>query len=371
MSCQAAREHPFEDGCRCAAPCMPDLGEYCCFFSTPRQGVQFFGCRPRRGKYGSIWPLFPACARELGHECRRSSAADLKKSQAMGPSAMAPFPACAGDRRQGQRGPPLRRPPPSIHPHSRGQSPKRRDPGCPGWLQHQKGWPAYDRAGFRPFLQSVAGVIDYVLNGRQLNMVFPQHPVHRVQVLLVFRQPQYQELLKQGSLPLPLLASLASELRQHCGFCKQWMRTGSVKEHIKRTHPSVWDAGLGSFESLCKDYKVHVETDSACVICSAKVYQTDRRAKSCLAQVALAAAWARAGMPEEPRLILEGGHDEEHCQKLLRHLARHCGLCDASTNKTGDDACFKVTLRSGIRIRTNWKKSCNASRPADPVLSTE
>ena len=108
----------------------------------------------------------------------------------------------------------------------------------------------------------------------------------------------------------------------------------------------MWDAGLGSFESLCKDYKVHLERDSACPICSAKVYQTDRHAKSCpiLAQVALAAAWTRAGMPEElvaadfssgdvkaedARLILEGGHDEEHCQKLLRHLARHCGLCDA------------------------------------------
>ena len=104
----------------------------------------------------------------------------------------------------------------------------------------------------------------------------------------------------------------------------------------------MWDAGLGSFESLCKDYKVHLERDSACPICSAKVYQTDRRAKSCpiLAQVALAAAWTRAGVPEELAaadfssgdvkaedvwLILEGGHDEE---KLLR-LARHCGLCDA------------------------------------------
>ena len=137
----------------------------------------------------------------------------------------------------------------------------------------------HDRVGFRPFLQPVAGVIDYVLlerppieHGLSTVPAF-WHPVHRVQVLLVssggvslpqqitdkpvFQQPQYQELLKQGSLPLPLLPSLASELRQHCGFCKQRIaRTGSVKEHIKRTHPSVWDAGLGCFESLCKDYKV-------------------------------------------------------------------------------------------------------------------
>ena len=57
------------------------------------------------------------------------------------------------------------------------------------------------------------------------------------------------------------------------------------------------DAGLDSFES----YKVHLERGSTCRICSAKVHQTDRRAKSCpiLAQVALAEAWTRAGMPEE------------------------------------------------------------------------
>ena len=165
--------------------------------------------------------------------------------------------------------------------------------------------------------------------------------------LPILRRPGSKQALLAPPVALTTLHEWAKELITHCGFCKQWIaRNGSVKEHIKRMHPAIWDACLDSFDTDCSQYRDIIQRDRDCELCDQKVHSADRHMRNCvvLFQVAVAGAWYRAGAPDHSknntvspsvftRQIVERLLDEptqpapQQDKPLLTFLERHCALC--------------------------------------------
>ena len=75
--------------------------------------------------------------------------------------------------------------------------------------------------------------------------------------------------LMQPPVPLSNLVQWASKLASNCGFWGQWVaKQGSVKEHIKRLHPAIWDVGLDAFITRCEDYRDLITRDHDCELCN-------------------------------------------------------------------------------------------------------
>ena len=167
------------------------------------------------------------------------------------------------------------------------------------------------------------------------------------QDLPILRRPENRQALLAPPVALTTLHTWAKELNTHCGFCKQWIaRNGSVKEHIKRMHPAIWDACLDSFDQDCSHYRDIIQRDRDCELCDQKVHTADRHMRNCvvLFQVAVASAWHRAGAPEhsEPQHVSPSMFTAQTVKKLLAEptipapqedkplltfLERHCALC--------------------------------------------
>ena len=165
----------------------------------------------------------------------------------------------------------------------------------------------------------------------------------------ILRRPEHKHALLTPPVALTTLHVWAKELITHCGFCKQWIaRNGSVKEHIKRMHPAIWDACLDSFDTDCCQYRDIIQRDRDCELCDQKVHTADRHMRNCvvLFQVAVASAWYRAGAPEHSvnhnvsptvftkqtvkRLLDEPTQPAPKQDKpLLTFLERHCALCSS------------------------------------------
>ena len=165
--------------------------------------------------------------------------------------------------------------------------------------------------------------------------------------LPILRRPENKQALLIPPVVLTTLHAWAKELSTYCGFCKQWIaRNGSVKEHIKRMHPAIWDACLDSFDTDCSHYRDIIQRDRDCELCDQKVHTADRHMRNCvvLFQVAVASAWYRAGAPEHSdnhnlnpsvfttqtveRLLEEPTQPAPQQDKpLLTFLERHCALC--------------------------------------------
>ena len=168
--------------------------------------------------------------------------------------------------------------------------------------------------------------------------------------LPILRRPENKQALLAPPVALTTLHVWAKELITHCGFCKQWIaRNGSVKEHIKRMHPAIWDACLDSFDTDCCQYRDIIQRDRDCELCDQKVHTADRHMRNCvvLFQVAVASAWYRAGAPEHSvnhnvspsvftkqtvkRLLDEPTQPAPQQDKpLLTFLERHCALCSSA-----------------------------------------
>ena len=167
------------------------------------------------------------------------------------------------------------------------------------------------------------------------------------QDLPVLRRPENKHALLTPPVALTTLHVWAKELNTHCGFCNQWIaRNGSVKEHIKRMHPAIWDACLDSFDRDCSHYRDIIQRDRDCELCDQKVHTADRHMRNCvvLFQVAVASAWHRAGAPEHSEItqvtpsmftaqmvkkLLEEPTSPapQEDKPLLTFLERHCALC--------------------------------------------
>ena len=169
-------------------------------------------------------------------------------------------------------------------------------------------------------------------------------PSHELPVL---RRPENKHALLTPPVALTTLHAWAKELHTYCGFCNQWIaRNGSVKEHIKRMHPAIWDACLDSFDKDCSHYRDIIQRDRDCELCDQKVHTADRHMRNCvvLFQVAVASAWHRAGAPEHSentqinpslftaqivkKLLEEPALSAPQEDKpLLTFLERNCALC--------------------------------------------
>ena len=165
--------------------------------------------------------------------------------------------------------------------------------------------------------------------------------------LPVLRRPENKQALLTPPVALTTLHAWAKELNTRCGFCRQWIaKNGSVKEHIKRMHPAIWDACLDSFDEDCSHYRDIIQRDRDCELCDQKVHTADRHMRNCvvLFQVAVASAWHRAGAPEHSentqvnpsmftaqivkKLLEEPTVPAPQEDKpLLTFLERHCALC--------------------------------------------
>ena len=125
-------------------------------------------------------------------------------------------------------------------------------------------------------------------------------PSHDLPILRILRRPENKQALLTPPVALTTLHAWAKELNTRCGFCKQWIaRNGSVKEHIKRMHPAIWDACLDSFDTDCSQYRDIIQRDRDCELCDQKVHTADRHMRNCvvLFQVAVASAWYRGRSP--------------------------------------------------------------------------
>ena len=168
--------------------------------------------------------------------------------------------------------------------------------------------------------------------------------------LPVLRRQGSKRALLTPPVALTTLHEWAKELITHCGFCNQWIaKNGSVKEHIKRMQPTIWDTCLDSFETDCSQYRDIIQRDRDCELCDQKVRSADRHMRNCvvLFQVAVASAWYRAGAPEQSesntispqvftrqtveRLLGEPTEPAPQQDKpLLTFLERHCALCSCA-----------------------------------------
>ena len=122
-------------------------------------------------------------------------------------------------------------------------------------------------------------------------------PSHELPVL---RRPENKHALLTPPVALTTLMPGQRSSTRTVDSATMDCQNGSVKEHIKRMHPAIWDACLDSFDKDCSHYRDIIQRDRDCELCDQKVHTADRHMRNCvvLFQVAVASAWHRAGAPE-------------------------------------------------------------------------